>query len=419
MDQYHITGGRRLSGTLTVAGAKNAALPILAATLLSTKTCRIYNCPDLSDVRTMTEILKALGCKVVREGDAVSVDPAGACVSVIPDHLMREMRSSVFLMGPMLARFGQITFSRPGGCAIGSRPIDIHLSALRSMGAEMENMEDRILCSAPRLVGTELRFAVPSVGATENTMLAAVGAEGETVIYGGAKEPEIVDLQDFLNRCGARVCGAGTEQIRIVGTGSLHGGEHRVIPDRIEAGTFLCAAAITGGEIRLEQVRPEHMEAVLKILEKAGCEIRRELNALTLKGPSRLSGVEEIVTAPYPGFPTDMQSQIMSLMTVARGQTRIKETIFENRFKTADALIQMGGRISLSDSAARIKGTAQLTGIRTAALDLRGGAALVLAGLCAKGETFIENICHIDRGYDRFEDELCRLGACITREENA
>lgn len=419
MDQYHITGGRRLSGTLTAAGAKNAALPILAATLLSAKSCRVCNCPDLSDVRTMTEILKALGCRVVREGDTVCVDPAGACVSVIPDHLMREMRSSVFLMGPMLARFGQVTFSRPGGCAIGSRPIDIHLSALRSMGAQLESGEDSIHCFASRLVGTELRFDVPSVGATENAMMAAVGAEGETVIYGGAKEPEIVDLQDFLNRCGAEVSGAGTDQIRITGTGPLRGGEHRVIPDRIQAGTFLCAAAVTGGEIRLEQVRPDHMEAILDILEQAGCDIWRELDALTLKGPSRLSAVKKIITAPYPGFPTDMQSQIMTLMAAAQGRTRIFETIFENRFKTAEALIQMGARISLSGSAARIKGVPQLAGIRTTAMDLRGGAALVLAGLCAKGETFIENICHIDRGYDKFEEELSRLGACIIREKNA
>lgn len=419
MDQYHITGGKRLSGTLTAAGAKNAALPILAATLLSTKPCWVSNCPELSDVRTMLELLKRLGCKVSREGDTVFVDPQGACVSTIPHHLMREMRSSVFLMGPMLARFGQVTFSKPGGCAIGSRPIDIHLSALCAMGAEVESQEDSIHCFASRLVGTELHFPVPSVGATENAMMAAVGAVGDTVIYGGAREPEIADLQDFLNQCGARVSGAGTNRICVTGTGALHGGKHQVIPDRIQAGTFLCAAAITGGELRLEQVRPDHMEATLEILEKAGCHIWREPDVITLKGPQRLSGIGEIVTAPYPGFPTDMQSQIMSLMAVARGKSRIRETVFENRFQTADALIKMGGRISLSDSVAQIKGTARLTGIRTKAMELRGGAALVLAGLQAQGETFIENICYIDRGYDKFEEELCRLGACVVREKLA
>ncbi len=418
MERYHITGGKRLFGTLRTAGAKNAALPILAATLLSKEPCRICNCPDLSDVRTMMEILHSLGCKVSREGDAVLVDPSTVNCFAIPEHLMQGMRSSVFLMGPLLVRMGEVAIGRPGGCTIGQRPIDIHLSALMSLGMEIQRREDRLYCSAGHLEGAEISFQVPSVGATENAMLAAVGAHGVTHITGAAREPEITDLQDFLNACGAQVQGAGSDRITIRGTGLLSGAEYSVIPDRIEGGTFLCAAAITGGELLLTHARPEHLEAATQALKQAGCKIESGPDTIWLKAPKRLSALHSLRTQPYPGFPTDLQSQFTSLMAAARGTTEITETIFENRFKTAGELEKMGACIRVEGRTAFVAGVKKLHGARLRAEDLRGGAALVLAALGARGESIVENICHINRGYDKFDVALRKIGADIRLESD-
>lgn len=418
MERYHITGGKRLCGTLRTAGAKNAALPILAATLLSKEPCRICNCPDLSDVRTMMEILHSLGCKVSREGDTVLVDPSTVNNFAIPEHLMKGMRSSVFLMGPLLARVGEVAIGRPGGCTIGERPIDIHLSALMALGMEIERHEDRLHCKAGRLEGAEISFEVPSVGATENAMLAAVGARGVTQITGAAKEPEITDLQDFLNACGAQVRGAGSDRITVTGTGLLSGAEYSVIPDRIEGGTFLCAAAVTGGELLLTHARPDHMEAATLALKQAGCKIEAGPDTIWLKAPRRLSSLKSLRTLPYPGFPTDLQSQFMSLMATARGTTEITETIFENRFKTVAELGKMGACVIVEGKSAFVTGVRKLSGSRLQAEDLRGGAALVLAALGAEGESIVENICHINRGYDKFDVALREIGADIRRESD-
>ena len=420
MDSYHITGGEKLAGDYRLNGAKNGVLPILAATVLTADICEISSCPHLSDVHTMVDILRSLGCKVTISEDNITADARTADRWEIPDELMRGLRSSVFLLGPLLARFGQASVIMPGGCAIGSRPIDIHLSGLKQLGAQIHEEGERLRCRAPRLVGQDIRMDFPSVGATENLMMAGAAAFGQTRIIHGAREPEIQDLQNFLNSCGARISGAGTGEIVIEGRGGrepLHGCAHRAIPDRIEAGTFLAAAAITGGEIRLLNAAPSQMAQTLARLREAGCQIRVDKSAIWLKGPGRLKAVKEIKTLPYPGFPTDMQSQFLSLLTLAEGNSRITETIFENRFKHTADLRRMGADIQVSGRTALVKGVDRLHGERVFAWDLRGGAALVLAGLAAEGETIIENVFHIDRGYHRFEAALESLGARIKRIE--
>lgn len=420
MDCYHISGGSRLQGEHNVSGAKNAVLPILAATIIPEGKSVIRNCPELSDVDMMLKILVEIGCTVERSGNDIAVDPEGIDTSVIPEKLMRAMRSSVFLMGPMIARCGHVNLSYPGGCEIGCRPIDMHLTALRKLGVEINEKGGFLECRAKGLKGNTIHLDFPSVGATENIMMAALGAEGETRIINPAKEPEILDLQNYLGGCGAKIQGAGTGEIVIEGNGSLkglRGTMHKVIPDRIEAGTLLIAAAITGGEIILKDVNPEHISLLLCKMEEAGCKIKKECGQIYLKGPKRLRSISPIKTLPYPGFPTDMQSQLLTLMAVAEGTTVITETIFENRFKYADELIRMGAKIHIEGRTAVVTGVEKLMGAKVDAKDLRGGASLVIAGLAAEGETFVENICHIDRGYDRFEETLSRLGAKVTRDK--
>ncbi|MEL7655943.1 MAG: UDP-N-acetylglucosamine 1-carboxyvinyltransferase [Bacillota bacterium] len=416
MEQFRINGGIKLTGEYELTGAKNAVLPILAATIVTGNESKIKSCPDLSDVQTMFTILRELGCKVTEEEDGVIINTEPINSYSIPEHLMREMRSSVFLMGPMIARCGQVKLSYPGGCEIGLRPIDIHLSALRKLGVVIKEAHGFLECTAEKLTGNRIILDFPSVGATENVMLAATAAEGETKIINPAKEPEIIDLQRFLNACGAEIKGAGTSEIVIQGKKSYHQVEHRVIPDRIEGGTVLSAAAITGGNIVLRNAIPEHMSMILSKFKEAGCRIKEGNDTVEMISPDRLKAVRVVKTQPYPGFPTDMQSQFLTAMTVARGTSVITETIFESRFKHVDELTKMGAKIMVDGRTAIISGVKNLTGARVIAKDLRGGASLVIAGLGAEGETIVENICHIDRGYDKFEMALRKIGADIKRE---
>lgn len=416
LELYRIKGGKRLFGTYKLSGAKNAVLPILAATLLSGAESRIVNCPDLSDTEAMFRLLRQTGCSVRREGEAAVVNSNILRSSELSASLMNSMRSSVFLLGPLLARCGEVTLSDPGGCNIGVRPIDFHLNALKQMGAEIVKKESALVCRAQKLRGADLRLPFPSVGATENLLMAAVFAEGETRIRNAAREPEIVDLQNFLKTCGAEIRGAGSGEILVRGTETpLQDAEYSVMPDRIEGGTILLAAAAAGGDVLIENAVPGHLMSLLSLLERSGCEIQRESGSVRLKAAERLRAAGYVETRPYPGFPTDLQSPFLTVMSLADGQTEIRETIFENRFKAAEQLKRMGARIEIKGQRASVTGVEKLSGARVRAQDLRGGAALVLAGLAAEGETIVENICHIDRGYDKFEVALSHLGAEIER----
>ncbi|HEY8347122.1 MAG TPA: UDP-N-acetylglucosamine 1-carboxyvinyltransferase [Symbiobacteriaceae bacterium] len=417
---YVITGGVRLQGRVKVSGAKNAALPILAAALLTSGEAIIHNMPAIRDVAVMAEILRRLGAKV----EETPCPDGSRTFRVVSDGLSslevgadftREMRSSIFLMGPLLARVGKVRISYPGGCAIGPRPIDFHLRGLQQMGARIEERFGYIEAVVPgRLQGTEIYLDFPSVGATENLMMAAVLAEGTTVIRNAAREPEIVDLQNFLNRMGARVRGAGMDVIRIQGVQKLGSVEHTVIPDRIEAGTFLAAAAITGGDVTVDHMIPEHVDAICAKLREMGTILHEGVDSIRAIGPARLKATD-LKTLPYPGFPTDMQPQMMALMSVAEGTSIITETIFENRFKVAEELRRLGANIKVEGRTAVIKGVPRLTGATVDCPALREGMALVLGGLAAEGTTTIEEIVHIDRGYHNLEEKLRGLGAQITR----
>jgi UDP-N-acetylglucosamine 1-carboxyvinyltransferase len=415
LESYHITGGKYLEGEYRLRGAKNAVLPILAATIISGRTSIIKNCPHLSDIRTMAAILKEMGCGVSWTESTVSVDSSPLNSFRIPQNLMKEIRSSVFLMGPTIARCGQVILSDPGGCAIGKRPIDIHLTALRLLGVDIKEEEGLLKCSAKALKGAAVPLSFPSVGATENVMMAAVMAQGETRIINPAREPEVVDLQNYLVSCGADITGAGGKEIRIKGGLPLHESEYKPIPDRIEGGTILAAVAAAKGKVLLKEAIPEHLEAILDRLSESGCNVRKDSGAIYLEAPERLLAVTPMETQPYPGFPTDMQSQFVALMCCADGTTKITESIFENRFKHVAELNKMGADIIINGRTATIKGVSRLRGCRVTAADLRGGASLVIAGLAAEGSTIVDNISHIDRGYERLEDILGGLGAQIVR----
>jgi len=419
MEKYVITGRRKLSGTIRMSGAKNAVLPMLASTVLAGEPCRIIDSPRLRDVQVMSDILSQLGSVVRRyETDdgrkALLVDTTSMAEYEVPEPLMREMRSSIFLMGPLLGRFGKVRLSYPGGCAIGPRPIDLHLRGLRSLGAVIREMHGYILAEARDLKGSEIHLDFPSVGATENIMMAAVLATGSTAIRNAAKEPEIIDMQNFLNGMGARIRGAGTDVIRIDGVKRLSGVDYHVIPDRIETGTFMIAAAMTGGEVCIENCIPEHVESVTAKLREVGAEIKEEKDRILVRGPSRPRAVD-FKTLPYPGFPTDMQPQAMALMCVADGISVITETIFESRFNQAEELRRMGAGIKTEGRTAVVRGVETLFGATVEAYDLRGGASLTLAGLAAEGITTIEGVQHMDRGYDGLDRKLAALGACIER----
>jgi UDP-N-acetylglucosamine 1-carboxyvinyltransferase len=420
LDKYIIRGGVPLHGSVRIGGAKNAILPILAAVLLNCGESRLIDVPVLRDVNIMTAILRDLGATTELETDPATgvnllhVDTSKVNSFVVPEDLMREMRSSLVLMGALLGRFHRARVSFPGGCSIGPRPIDLHLKGLRAMGVRFTEAHGYIDAEAQKLRGADIHLDFPSVGATENLMMAAVLAEGVTVIHNAAKEPEITDLQNYLNSMGATVRGSGTDVVRIEGGNSLHAVEHSIIPDRIETGTFIIAAAITSGDITLENIIPEHVEAVMAKLREIGVEIREEKDRVRVIGGRPIKAVD-FKTMPYPGFPTDMQAQSMALMTLCDGISVITENIFENRFKQADELRRMGADIRIQGRSAIIRGVNRLTGAVVETTDLRAGAALVLAALAAEGTSRIENIYHIDRGYNRFETKLQALGAAIER----
>ncbi|NBI63862.1 UDP-N-acetylglucosamine 1-carboxyvinyltransferase [Clostridiales bacterium] len=417
MESYHIRGGNPISGEHAVSGAKNAALPILAASIVTGEENLFSGCPRISDTAIMREILRYLGCKTLLSGDQLLVDASGLHGEEIPKALMEKMRSSIFLVGPLLTRRGRAVISQPGGCAIGKRPIDIHIKALSQLGADIEEKDGQLIFTGTKLTGANILLDFPSVGATENVMMAALGARGETVIHNSAREPEIMDLQDYLNSCGARIKGAGTSRIIVKGGYPLHGASHRIMGDRIEAGTYLLAAAGTGGELLVKGIEADAIKSLLKCLRHAGCHVKKQPGQVWLKGPKRLSSAGRIQTAPYPGFPTDLQPQLSAVMTMAEGKTRMEEGIFENRFQYAKQLIKMGADIEIFQRTAIIKGVNFLQGECVTAEDLRGGAALVLAGLMAQGETMVEQIGFIERGYCDFPEGLKKLGGDINRNK--
>jgi len=415
LDKLVIEGGTPLSGTIDIHGAKNAALPILAASLLAPGTITIRNVPRLTDIQVMLDILQALGCATRHDGTAVTVHTATASSFHVPEPLMRRMRSSLFLMGPLLGRFGEVQVYHPGGCAIGERKIDLHLRGLRALGARIEENGSRIVCKAERLKGDEVVLDYPSVGATENIMTAAVLAKGRTVIVGAAREPEIQDLQQFLNAMGARIRGAGTDTIVIDGVRELIPCDYEVIPDRIVSGTVMMAVAAAGGDVLLRKTEPSHLTALIYMLRRAGVHIESGDGIIRVIASGRPRAVERLVTSPYPAFPTDLQPQAMAIMAMADGVSVIKETVFEGRFRHVEELCRMGADIRLDLNAAIIRGVPRLCGATVEATDLRAGAALVIAGLAAEGRTVVEQVHHIDRGYDRIEDMFRSLGANISR----
>ena len=406
-----ISGGKPLQGVLTVQGAKNSVLPILAATILCGDTCRIIHCPHLSDVDTAADILRYLGCTASWDDGDLLVDTASMTRRDIPERLMRKMRSSVIFLGAILARFGEAVLSYPGGCELGPRPIDLHISALRALGAEICENGGQLRCTAPHLHGREIVLALPSVGATENAMLAACGADGVTVISNAAREPEIVDLQQFLTKLGAEVYGAGGSTVTVVGKRPLHGCRHRCIGDRIVAATYLAATAAVGGHLTLRGVDYRHLSAVSSVLQQAGCTVRTAPDEITLYSNGHLRAVPPVRTSPYPGFPTDAQALIMAALLRSEGTTVFVENMFENRYRHVPELLRMGADIRSEGRMAVVCGKRALQGTTVCCTDLRGGAALVIAGLQAQGITEIYRIHHICRGYENIVSDLCGLGA--------
>ena len=419
MEKICVAGGRPLRGLTRVHGAKNAVLPILGAVLLATGPVSIRNCPDLSDVRKMCAILTHLGCGAEFSGDVLTVDPTTARCHEMPEGLSKELRSSIFMLGPVLGRFQKAKFTYPGGCEIGARPIDLHLQGLRALNVEVVEEGGAILCDGSAMRGGPVHLDVPSVGATENLMMAAVAAKGTTVLHNAAREPEITALAGFLQRLGASVSGAGTSTITIEGGRALGAADCFLMPDRIEAGTLLAAGAITGGDVRISGLVPGHLNAALAKFRQCGCRLDVGEHEIRLRGPKRPKELSRIDTLPYPGFPTDLQAVFLALSTVADGVSVLVENVFENRFRTAAELLRMGASITVRDRTAIVRGVPGLTGAAVEAHDLRGGAALVLAGLRAEGRTEVSRAELIDRGYESIEQTLGALGAQIWREPAA
>lgn len=414
MSKLIVKGGRRLQGEIDLQGAKNSVLPVLAATLLCRDKCVVHNCPDISDVDVSVRILTELGCACAREEKSLTVQPDGINKFEIPESLMREMRSSVVFLGAVIGRMGKAVISSPGGCELGPRPIDLHLSALRQMGVEITEEHGFLYCNAEKgIKGAEITLAFPSVGATENIILAAATAEGVTVIHNAAKEPEISDLADFLNSAGARIYGGGSDTVYIHGVSGLAGTEHSIIPDRIVAATYMACAAVTGGDITLKGIMPSHMTSVLSVFRNAGCDVGVSGKKLHLSCKNGLNRVPTVRSLVYPGFPTDSGPLIIAMLTKAKGTSVFVENIFENRFRYIDELNRLGAKIETQGKTAIIHGAAELSGANCKCTDLRGGAALVVAGLAAKGETVIDEIQHIKRGYDNIAETLQLLGADI------
>ena len=418
MDKLLIQGGARLQGEVAMSGAKNAALPILCTALLTAEPMTFTNVPDLYDVKTMLKLLADMGVKVERDGDTVTLVGAEITKAEASYDLVKTMRASILVLGPLVARLGEARVSLPGGCAIGARPVDQHIKGLQAMGAQVAVEHGYIHATARsathKLKGARLFTDMVTVTGTENLMMAAVLAEGETVIENAAREPEVVDLANCLVSMGAQISGAGTDVMRIRGVAKLHGATHRIMPDRIETGTYLCAAAITGGDVRLTRTSAAYLDAVVDKLLDAGCDITAERDAIHLKAPQRLKAVS-LRTAPYPAFPTDMQAQFMAINTVADGAATIRETIFENRFMHAVELIRLGASIEITGNTALVRGVPKLEGATVMATDLRASASLIVAGLVAEGETLIDRIYHLDRGYEHIEAKLAALGAKVSR----
>ena len=419
MSAILVQGRYKLSGSVRVQGAKNSILPILSAALLCSKPCVIHNCPNISDVDACVRILHHLGCKLKREDHVIALDPTTILCGTIPERLMSEMRSSIVFLGAVLSKCSQAVLSFPGGCELGPRPIDLHLSALKQMGALVEESHGKLYCSLPngRFQGAEIVLPIPSVGATENIMIAAALAKGKTVIRNAAREPEIEDLAAFLKACGAKICGSGESTIEIEGVPFLSGCEHHIIPDRIVVATYMSAIAVTGGEGVLTHVIPAHVYSMFPVFRQSGCDITEQGNTLRIRAPRRLQPLSHIVTGYYPGFPTDAQPVVMPMATVANGTSTFVENIFENRFHHVSELMKMGAKIKVEGRMAVVQGVTALSGGNVKARDLRGGAALAVAGLAADGTTKIENPRYILRGYEDIVADFSALGGRITQIE--
>lgn len=416
MSKLIIQGGKKLEGEVCIHGAKNSALPILAATLMCNGESIIHNCPSLLDVEASIKILEYLGCKVKKNGSTVTVNSKNIINSDIPENLMHEMRSSIIFLGALLAQCKKTRLSFPGGCELGPRPIDLHISSLKKMGVTILEEHGFLNCSIKgKLKGSKIALSFPSVGATENILLAAATSKGKTIITNAAREPEIVDLANFLINCGAKIKGAGTDNIYIEGVTKLHPCEHIVIPDRIAASTFMAATAITCGDVFIKNINPKHLLTVLPMFEEAGCKIIINNDNIRIQNEKKLKGISTVRTMPYPGFPTDLQAPIMAMCTVANGTSVFVENIFESRYKHVCELNRLGAKIAVEGKVAVVYGVNKLSGAVTHCPDLRGGAALVVAGLAADGTTEILDIKHIDRGYDNIDKDLKALGAGITR----
>lgn len=421
MAKYIIQQSGPLCGEVSISGSKNAVLPIMAATLLSPEICEINDVPHLKDVEVMCAILRSMGTKVVEDWAAhtLFIDSSTLNTSEAPSELVKKMRASFFLMGPLLARTGRASIALPGGCSIGNRPIDLHNKGLRQLGAVIRVEQGRVDAMIEKPKGDLIYLDFPSVGATENIMMAATLAKGITTIENAAEEPEIVDLASFLNRMGAKIKGAGTTTIKVEGVESLHGARHAVIPDRIETGTFMVAAAITRGDILIKNSVPDHVRPIIAKLIECGAVVNDEVDGLRVRGDLRELNAMDIKTLPYPGFPTDMQALFMALLTSVEGTSTVIETVFENRFMHAAELSRMGANIEVNGRTARVPGNIyRLKGTRVTSTDLRGGAALALAGLIAEGTTELNEIYHIERGYENFVEKLSSLGAKIERRED-
>lgn len=412
MASYIIKGGEKLEGTVKISGSKNAALPILAATVLNVGKTTLYNVPNIQDTQMMFKILETLGGKVEKKNNKIIIDTSKINKFEIPEELMHKMRSSVILAGALLGRYKKAIFSYPGGCDIGSRPIDLHLRSFEKLGINVVQNYGNIICDAEKIKGEKIDLDFPSVGATENAILASVLAEGTTTITNAAREPEIIDLQNFLNKMGAKIIGAGTNEIQITGVKKLKDISYNIMPDRIETGTFLCLAVATKGNLILENTKAEHITPVITKLQEADCKIEIEKNKIKINSNKKIKALD-IKTMPYPGFPTDMQSVFSAMLTTAKGTSIIVENIFENRFKYTQELNKMGAKITVEGKSAIIRGVRKIYGANVKATDLRGGAALVLAGLSAKGITKVENIEYILRGYENFDKKLRNINANI------
>ena len=416
MSAFLVEGGRRLSGDVEVSGAKNSALVLMACCLLPKEPCTITNVPDIQDVRSMVDLLTILGAKVAMKGGAVTVDASGELSHVAPYEQVKEMRASIQVMGPLVARLGRARISHPGGCELGARPIDFHIKGLQLLGVKVTEDHGYLELEGSRLRGRDVYLDFPSVGATENLMAAACMAPGTTVIHNAAKEPEIVDEQNLLNHMGARIRGAGTDSVRIDGVAKLHGvSSYAAIPDRVEAGTLVAAVAMAGGEVAIRNVIPEHQEAVLAKYGEMGVCLRTYEDTIVVRKDCRLHA-SDVKSLPYPGFPTDMQPQTSAVLTLAGGTSLVQENVFSSRFKHIDELRRMGAQIRVEGNIAVIEGTSELSGARVEGSDLRATAALVIAGLAASGETRVEGAEHLDRGYEGFERKLGGIGAAVRRE---